>query len=168
MSDAEPAVELRPATDSDLPFLARVFASTRAEELLPLPWSDEHKRAFLAQQFAAQSADYARNYPDASFDVVIVDGEPAGRLILDRGERELHIVDIALLPEHRGRGIGTRLLRPLLDEADRGDLTVAIYVESSNRALSLYRRLGFAAVAETGVYFRMERPPRGGQAKIAS
>ena len=168
MSGTRPAVELRPATDSDLPFLARVFASTRAEELAPVPWTEEQKRAFLAQQFAAQSADYARNYPDASFDVVIVDGEPAGRLILDRGERELHIVDIALLPEHRGRGIGTRLLRPLLDEADRDDLTVAIYVEHANRALSLYRRLGFAAVGDTGVYLRMERPPGGGQAKIAS
>jgi ribosomal protein S18 acetylase RimI-like enzyme len=168
VSGGAPAVELRPATDADLPFLARVYASTRAEELAPLPWTDEQRRAFLAHQFAAQSADYARNYPDASYDVVVVDGDPAGRLILDRGERELHIVDIALLPEHRGRGIGTRLLRPLLEEADREDLTVAIYVESSNRALSLYRRLGFAAVGDTGVYFRMERPPGGGQAKIAS
>jgi ribosomal protein S18 acetylase RimI-like enzyme len=168
LSDGQPAVELRPATESDLPLLRRVFASTRAEELAPVPWTDEQKRAFLAHQFAAQSADYSRNYPDASFDVVMVDGEPAGRLIVDRGERELHIVDIALLPEHRGRGIGTRLLRPLLDGADRENLTVAIYVESSNRALSLYRRLGFAAVEESGVYFRMERPPGGRQAKIAS
>jgi ribosomal protein S18 acetylase RimI-like enzyme len=168
VSRAEPAVGLRPATESDRPFLARVFASTRVGELAPLPWTDDQKRGFLEQQFAAQSADYARNYPDASFDVVVVDGEPAGRLIVARWESELHIVDIALVPEHRGRGVGTRLLRPLLDEAERDRVPVTIYVEHANRALTLYRRLGFAPVDDTGVYFKMERPPGARQAKIAS
>ncbi len=167
MTGAEPAVELRPATERDRAFLARVFASTREDEIAPVPWSDEQKRAFLEQQFAAQSADYARNYPDASYDVIVVDGRSAGRLIVDRDEREIHVVDIALLPEFRGRGVGTRLLRPLLDEGDQEAAIVSIYVERNNPALTLYNRLGFEAVAEDAVYYRMERPPAGGQAKIA-
>lgn len=137
------------------------------EELASLPWSDEQRQAFLAQQFHAQSVHYAANFADASFDVVLVDGDRAGRMIVARREGELKLVDIALLPEHRGRGIGTRLLQPLLDEADASGVKVTIYVECASRALGLYARLGFVAVQDTGVYLRMERPPTA-QAKTAS
>jgi ribosomal protein S18 acetylase RimI-like enzyme len=168
VSPAEPAVTLRPAREDDHEFLSRVYASTRAEELAPLPWSDEQRQAFLAQQFHAQSVHYAANFADASFDVVLVDGERAGRIIVARREDELKLIDIALLPEHRGRGIGTRLMQPLLDEADDTGVKVTIYVERFNRALRLYERLGFVTVEDAGVYLRMERRPPGGQVKIAS
>jgi GNAT superfamily N-acetyltransferase len=156
-------VALRPATPEDYAFLERVYASTRADELAPLPWSAEQKAAFLAQQFAAQSAHYAEHYPDASFDVVLVDGEPAGRLIVARGVAEIRVVDIALLPEHRGRGIGTALLEPILAEADERGATVVVHVEQFNPAMRLYERLGFVPAGEVGVYLRLER-----QVKIAS
>lgn len=165
MSGSEPAVGLRPARDRDRAFLERLYVSTRVEELAPVPWSDDQKRAFLAQQFHAQSVDYARNYPGAAFQVVEVDGRSAGRLIVDRRDDELHIVDIALLPEFRGRGVGSGLLGELLDEADRAGVRTTIYVEHENRAQALYRRLGFGPVDDTGVYFLMERSPGGGQAK---
>jgi ribosomal protein S18 acetylase RimI-like enzyme len=168
LTGGEPELSLRPAADADYQFFEGVYASTRAEELAPLPWSDEDKRAFLAQQFAAQSAHYAEHHADASFDVVLVDGEPAGRLIVARREDVLKVIDIALLPEHRGRGLGTRLLRPLLDEASERGVKVEVYVEQFNRARRLYERLGFNTVEEAGVYLRMERPPGDGQAKIAS
>src|SRR4051812_14838351 len=141
-------VSLRPATGDDYEFLARVYASTREAELAPVPWSDEQKRAFLAQQFAAQTSHYAAQYAGASFDVVLVDGDPAGRLIVRRDDAAVHIVDIALLPEHRSRGIGTGLLRSLADEADRRAVALSIYVEINNPALRLYQRLGFEAVQQ--------------------
>ena len=167
MTSAEPAIALRPARPADQPFFARVYASTRAEEIAPLPWPADQKRAFLAQQFEAQTAHYAQ-YEDASFDVVLADGEPAGRLIVQRREREISVVDIALLPEWRGRGIGSRLLRPILEEASARRVPVAIHVERQNPAMTLYRRLGFTPAGEAGIYLRMVRPPDGGQAKIAS
>lgn len=150
---------LRPIRDEDLPFLERVYASTRQEELAPVPWSAEQKVAFLRQQFAAQHAHYTTHYPDASFDVVTVDGKPAGRLYVDRRPGELRIVDIALLPELRGAGLGTRLLRPVLDEAASRGVPVTIHVEHSNRAMGLYRRLGFAPIEDAGVYVLMRREP---------
>jgi ribosomal protein S18 acetylase RimI-like enzyme len=165
VTDAGPVVELRAATPADQGFFARVYASTRTDELAPVPWTDEQKSAFLAQQFAAQSSHYAIHYADASYDVVLVDGEPAGRLIVDRGTVEMVIVDIALLPELRGRGIGTRLLRPLLEEAAAAAVPVLIHVERNNPAMTLYRRLGFEATGEVGIYFEMRRMP---QAKTAS
>ena len=168
MTGDSPAVALRPARDDDQPFLASVYASTREEELRPVPWSAEQKRAFLAQQFAAQTAHYAEHYDGLTSDVILVDGARAGRLLVARWAKEIRIVDIALLPQFRGRGIGTALLRPILDEADARGVAAVIHVEQSNPALALYRRLGFAPAGEHGIYFRMERPPAGSQAKTAS
>jgi ribosomal protein S18 acetylase RimI-like enzyme len=168
VSSGEPALALRPARDDDYGFLEELYASTREDEFAPVPWTDEQKRAFLAQQFAAQSAYYADRFADASFDVVLVDGDAAGRLIVERREDELKVIDIALVPRRRGHGLGSRLLRPLLDEADASGVKTTVYVERFNPALRLYDRLGFVPVEDTGVYLRMERPPGGGQAKIAS
>jgi ribosomal protein S18 acetylase RimI-like enzyme len=147
-------VALRPVVPADSAFLERVYASTRAVELEPVPWTAEQKAAFVAQQFHAQSVHYERHYVHASFDVILVGGEPAGRLIVTRSPEGVHVVDIALLDEHRGRGIGTGLLRGLMAEA--GDRPLSVYVEVMNPARSLYDRLGFVAAGEEGVYVRME------------
>src|SRR6516164_4102218 len=96
---------LRTATPEDKQFLRAVYAGTRAEELARVPWSDEQKRAFTDMQFAAQDADYRRNYPDAQYSIIEVRGVPAGRLYVDRGKKEIRILDIALLPDHRRVGI---------------------------------------------------------------
>ncbi|HST41269.1 MAG TPA: GNAT family N-acetyltransferase [Conexibacter sp.] len=157
-------IALRPATPDDRPLLLRIYASTREQELAQVPFTPEQKAAFLEQQFAAQSAHYAQHHGDGSFDVVEVDGEPAGRLIVSRRPQELLIVDVALLPQFRGGGIGTRLLAPVLAEADGRGAKVTIHVEHLNPAQRLYRRLGFAPVAaeEQGIYQLWERPPGGG------
>lgn len=161
-------VTLRPAREDDREFLARVYASTREEELERAPFAPDQKAAFLAQQFAAQTAHYARHYAGASFEVVVVDGRPAGRLIVADLEDEVLVVDIALLPAFRARGIGTRLLRPILDRATAAGKRTGIHVERFNPAQTLYRRLGFEVVADDGVYMKMERPPGAPQPKIAS
>lgn len=157
-------IVLRPATSADRPLLLRVYASTRQQELAQVPFTPEQKAAFVEQQFAAQSAHYERHHGDSSFDVVEVGGEPAGRLIVSRRPQELLIVDVALLPRFRGGGIGTRLLAPVLAEADGRGAKVTIHVERFNPAQRLYRRLGFAPVAadEQGIYQLWERPPGGG------
>ena len=110
-------------------------------------------------QFDAQDAWWREHYAQASFDVILVDGEPAGRLYVLRGESEIRIVDIALLPEQRGNGVGSSLLRDLLAEADAAGKSVTIHVERMNPALRLYERLGFALAEDKGVYLFLERPP---------
>jgi ribosomal protein S18 acetylase RimI-like enzyme len=152
-------VALRPIRDDDEPVLLRVYASTREQELAPVPWSAEQKASFLAMQFAAQSAHYAEHYAGMTADVVLIDGEPAGRLLVARWRAEIRIVDIALLPQFRGRGAGGELLAELIDEATEMGKRLSIHVERDNRALSLYERLGFRPVGETGVYLRMEWDP---------
>lgn len=159
---SQPVLAQRPVEPADRPFLLALYASTRAD-LMQLPLPPEQQRAFVSQQFEAQSRHYAQ-YRDTAFELVLVDGEPAGRLIVGRWERELRIVDVALLPAFRGAGIGTRLLAPVLAEADARGLPVTIHVERTNPAQRLYARLGFAPVGDDGVYQRWERPPGGAPA----
>lgn len=160
---------LRPADAGDEAFLLRVYAGTREQELAPVPWSAAQKAAFVAQQFAAQSAHYAQHYAGMSADVVLIDGVPAGRLLVARWAEEIRIVDISLLPELRGGGAGSVLLRELMDEAAAAGKRLSIHVERANPALGLYERLGFRPVGEHGVYLRMEWDPAArAQAKMAS
>lgn len=154
-----PGVGLRPVAETDLPLLERIYASTRTEELAQTDWDEERKAAFLRFQFQAQHQHYATHYADAQFFVIERDGAPAGRLYLHWRANELRIVDIALLPGHRGAGIGAGLLRALRDEANAHGLFVSIHVEKMNRAMALYRRLGFRKAGEHGVYDLMEWHP---------
>jgi ribosomal protein S18 acetylase RimI-like enzyme len=149
-------ISLRPVTPADTSFLARVYASSRAEELAITGWSEELKADFCRRQFDAQSAYYAANYPEASFQIIECDGWPVGRLYVACWEKEIRIVDITLLPEFRGSGIGTKLLRDLQKEARRASKSLTIHVERFNRALGLYQRLGFEQIEDKGVYLLME------------
>jgi ribosomal protein S18 acetylase RimI-like enzyme len=149
---------LRPVEPADREFLLRLYASTREDELRQVEWPAEQMAAFLEQQFTAQDIHYRENYPGATLDVVEVGSAAAGRLYVARWPREIRIMDIALLPEFRGQGIGTRLLAALVGEADRGECTLSIHVERMNPALRLYRRLGFEVREDKGVYLLLERP----------
>ncbi len=156
---AEAGLAFRPIADADLPFLYRVYASTRADELAPVPWSEEQRAAFLKMQFQAQHSDYQRNYSNAEWLVVMRAGEPVGRLYLDRSSHEHCVIDIAFLPEHRRHGLGAAVMRDLIDEAGAAGKPLSIYVEKFNPAMRLYRRLGFRTVEDTGVYELMRWTP---------
>lgn len=157
------AVTLRDRTDADAAFLFALYASTRADELRQLEWTPQQKEEFLALQFRAQTLHYDEYYPDAQFAVIEIGGVPIGRLYVDRRDDEIEIIDIALVPAMRGRGIGRRLLERLLDEGVASSRRVRIYVEHFNPARGLYDRLGFRQVGTNGVYHEMEfvAPARG-------
>jgi ribosomal protein S18 acetylase RimI-like enzyme len=150
---------LRAVVPDDLEFLYQVYAGTRAEELAATGWDDAQKEQFLRMQFDAQHRYYHEAFSAASYQVILCDGERAGRLYVDRRAEEIAIIDIALLPEWRGRGIGGILLRDIAEEATRAGKPVRIYVERFNRALTLYQRFGFRKIGDTGVYYHMEWSP---------
>jgi ribosomal protein S18 acetylase RimI-like enzyme len=150
---------LRPIAATDEPFLYQVYAGTRADELALVDWNDAQKAAFVTMQFRAQHAHYMAVYPHASFQIVLMDGRPVGRLYLNRGAEEFRIIDIAILPESRGMGLGTSLIRAILDEAAARRVPVTIHVEIFNRARRLYDRLGFRRTADAGVYHLLTWSP---------
>ena len=149
-------ITLRPITEDDLEFLYEVYASTRQEELAVTGWSDDEKEKFLRMQFHAQHTHYQQHFGDADFDVILSGDTPIGRLYVYRQPDEIRITDIALLPEHRGHGIGSGLVREVLEEAAAAGKPVRLHVEKNNPAKRLYYRMSFRDVGDTGVYDLME------------
>jgi ribosomal protein S18 acetylase RimI-like enzyme len=149
---AEPTITYRPIDNADLPFLREVYGATRMDELALTTWDDAQKSAFIDMQFTAQHAYYQEHYARAEFLVILVNGIRAGRLYVNRGTDDIRIIDIALLPAARNRGIGTRILKALLAEARATRRTVSIHVEKFNPAMRLYQRLGFTTAEDKGVY----------------
>ena len=150
------AITLRPVSPADEAFLREVYSSTRTEELAQVPWDNEQKAAFLRMQFEAQDRYYHEVYPNGAFDLILIEGEPAGRLYVNRGSDEVRIIDIAMLPAYRNRRIGTHLISALQAEAALARKPLRIHVERFNPAMRLYERLGFQPIADRGVYLFLE------------
>ena len=149
------AIHYRPFTLEDVPFLRYLYGTTREDEMRMVPWTDEQKAQFLDMQFDAQKNHYEDYYGHAQFLVIETGGTSIGRLYVYRDEEEIHILDIALLPHYRGRGLGRILLQELLDEGRASRRKVTIYVEHFNPARHLYDRLGFKHIDTNGVYHFM-------------
>lgn len=160
----EAGLTFRRAAEGDLPFLSRVYASTRIEELAVTGWSEAQKAAFLDMQSQAQHAHYHKHYPEADWLVVGRGGADIGRLYIERWPSQHRIIDIALLPDHRRKGLGGALLRDLIDEAWLAGKSASIHVEKNNPARRLYLELGFAVVEDKGVYDLMACAPAAGNA----
>jgi GNAT superfamily N-acetyltransferase len=153
-------ITLRPITPDDMELLLRIYRSTREEELaMVLDWTEEMKAAFVRQQFEAQHVWYRDHYEGAQFDIILVDGAPAGRLYVHRRADEIRLVDIAFLPDFRKGGLGTSILEDLLAEGRAAGKPVTIHVEIYNPAMRLYERLGFVPVEERGPYRLMKWSP---------
>src|SRR5206468_3415457 len=102
---------LRERTDADLPFLLELYADIRRDEMALVPWPEEHKRAFLKDQFRLQHEHYRQHYPGAGWWVITCGGAPVGRLYACQGSGDLRLMEIALLAPHRCRGLGSALVR---------------------------------------------------------
>jgi len=149
--------ELRLVTAADDGLIEQIYGSTRAD-LEQLPLEPMQKSQLIGAQSQMQLADYARSYPNAEHSIVQVGSEPAGRIIVDRTDEQIYLVDVALLPEFRGRGIGSALIHDLVHEARTRDVPIQLSVLRSNTgAMALYERLGFArdTTAPNDMYYSM-------------
>jgi RimJ/RimL family protein N-acetyltransferase len=149
-------VTLSPVTTEDEAFLYQVYATTRAEEMAQVPWSETQREAFLKMQFSAQQLHYRTYHPDSTHDIILLDAQPIGRLYVARSAEEIQILDITILPEHCNKGIGTPLIKRLMDEAAEAGKPLTIYVESFNPSRRLFERLGFSKIGDDGVNHLME------------
>jgi GNAT superfamily N-acetyltransferase len=154
------SIGLRPAIAADESFLYRVYASTREDELQLVDWNDAQKTALLTMQFNAQRSSYRQGFPGSGYDVISLGEQPVGRLFVLRGTAAIRVVDLGLLPEFRNRGIGGAFLNAVLNEAAEAGKPIRLHVESFNRAMKLYERLGFSAVGINGIHVEMEWAPR--------
>ena len=148
-------LHLRPERDDDRGFRYQLFCDSRQPEfaLLPPPVYQQ----VMAHQFHAQTVGYRGQFPQARFDIIELAGERIGRIVVDRSGTMMHIVDQAIVPTLRGRGIGTAIMRALMDEAQAAGLPVRLEVASENDpSFRLYQRLGFVPIETYSFYMRLE------------
>ncbi len=152
-------VEFRIIHDTDRAFLERLYAASRDWEMQHVNMDEAAKATFLKQQFEAQDRAYKSTYLAAVHRIIQLDGTDIGRLIVDRQDDCLRIIDLSILPEYRGRGIGTDILRSLMNEAHGGKVPVRLHTRQNSPALRLYLRHGFRATEEVGAYYALEWMP---------
>ncbi len=154
------SLSLRRVTPADEEFLLSVYASTRAEELAQAEWQEGQQHAFVKWQFDLQRREYGARFPDAEYNLILIDHNPAGRIWIGRDAEQIRLLDIALLPKFQNRGAGTVLLHRLIDEAKRAGkpLRHMVFV-LNNDAHRFYERLGFKIIEELGAYKHMEFRP---------
>jgi GNAT superfamily N-acetyltransferase len=155
-------ITLRDITTEDQAFLREVYASTREQELAMTQWNDEQRAAFLRFQFDAQHAHYHQHYPDASFQVILSDGDPVGRLYVARTPDEIKVIDLTVLPRYRNKGVGSGLIDEILSEANNDGKIVLIWVEQTSPAQELFKRLGFSKIEDDGYQDLLEWRPKVG------
>jgi len=152
-------LSLRPFTDEDMPFLLAAYAASRKDEKDLFGWQDAQWEDFISMQFEFQHTQYMRSYCNPSFDIIICDNKPAGRLYVDRAGTEIRVIDIIIMPEFRRQGIAAHLFAGLISEADVAGIPLSLHVEHNNPIMPYYKRLGFEARADREIYQYMERGP---------
>ena len=148
-------LRLRPEREEDQAFRFRLFCDARPDLAL-LPLAAAAREQLMTMQFRAQTMSYRAQFPAARFDIIELEGAPIGRIIVDRSGTAAHIVDQALSPPFRNLGIGSTIMRALMDEAERAWLPLRLQVASDNAAaLRLYLRLGFVPGGASGMFHTM-------------
>jgi GNAT superfamily N-acetyltransferase len=149
----------RPIAAGDMDFLCSLYASTRTQELAATGWPEAAQRQFLAQQFDFQHRYYQEHHADAEFLLLLRHDRPIGRLYWRARPAQATLIDVSLLPDQRGQGLGSALLQDLTARADRQGQDIDLHVEPANPARRLYERFAFTAVDVHGVYLHMRRTP---------
>ena len=147
-------VSLRPAVPDDEDFLRELYFRYR-DDLHGVFDDEAQQNQLLLIQYLGQKQTYSQEFPNADNDIVLLDGEPVGRLLIDRKPDHLFGVDILLLPDRRTHGIGTVLLNRLFGECAQRGVPFRLSVARGNPAVRLYERLGCRVEGENETHILM-------------
>ena len=153
------SISFRPVTVQDRDLLLRLYASTRERELALVPWDAGQKALFLQHQFASQDQHYGAYFPDADYSIVVHNGKDAGRIFVTRDEAHIHVLEFTILPEHRGAGVGTEIVRRLQEEARSKALPLTTYLDQFSDSQAWLERRGFTRMADEGIHYKMQWTP---------
>jgi ribosomal protein S18 acetylase RimI-like enzyme len=152
-----PAIALRPVINQDEPFLYEVFKTGLGSQFAELPWPPEAIEQLVRMQFNARHSSYSSQYPNSQHSIVLAGGVEAGHIWVHRDESSLHLIEIELLPQYRGQGIGSSLFRDLMKEAEAAGVPLLSGVATNNPgSLALHRRLGFEIISQDELYWYLE------------
>ena len=156
---SENELVLRPVSTEDAAFLLRVYASSRETEMAMVPWPPEQKEAFLRSQFDAQTRDYIARNPGAEHRVLVYGAREVGRSFVARQAERVHILDVTVLTQERGKGVGSAFLSRMQEEAAAARLPLTIYVETFNPSLNFFAKRGFRPEKEEGIHLLLQWMP---------
>lgn len=136
-------LRVRPSISTDKAFLESLFRSTR-EDLLQIDGERDFIESIIELQYRAQSQGYGEQFPNAMYFVIEKHNEKIGKATLDFGHNEIRVLDIAFLPEARGKGLGEAVLRAFMHCAQQVMVPLSLSVLTHNYpAKKLYYKLGF-------------------------
>jgi GNAT superfamily N-acetyltransferase len=148
-------LQARAPGDGDCALLARLYASTRMD-LHSATADPAFVASLVGMQQRLQAADYRRRFPAAEYLLIERGGVACGRIVIEAGPATLRLVDIALLPEARGQGLGRHIVRALQRCAAGAGLPLALSVHRANAgARRLYAALGFRCTVRDDVSEQM-------------
>ena len=154
------AIRLRPVQEEDEPFLYALYVTTREKEMAVTNWNEDQITAFLQQQHTSQLSHYCERFPQAQHQIILFEGQPTGRIYINRSDHEIRVLDVTIHPDYRNQGIGTFLMQELLAEAQTTQLPVRLYVWQLNfDAQRWYQALGFSQIDTIQVYHHLEWQP---------
>ena len=157
-NDLSDRVQLRPVTPDDDELLLRIYGSTRDEQLREMGWFEEDIQLFVKMQWEAQTKHYRTNF-NANEYIVVLDDQPVGRMIVQRSDNEILLVDMAVLTEHRNKKIGSHLMNLLIEEGDANRKSIRLHVIKFSPAVRFYKRFGFTTITDDNLNLEMKRQP---------
>lgn len=153
---SESRVTLRDAGPEDIQFLAQLYRDTRRNEVNAWGWPQEQQELFLKMQFDAQRRSHQATFPDATDRIICVGNVAVGHMLVGFEPGGMRLIDIALLDEYRNQGIGTQLIRQLMQDCEEQDRVLRLQVLQGNPAIRLYCRAGFVQSSADPMYVQME------------
>lgn len=143
---------LRPSTAADKPFLEKLHHSTR-QDLQLIDGEKDFIESIVDMQFKAQTQGYGNQFPNAMYFIIEKHREPIGKATIDFGHNEVRLIDIAFIPQARGKGFGKTVIQSFQIAAAQCGVPMVLTVEQQNwQAKRLYFSLGFLQESVTPPY----------------
>lgn len=141
---------------ADLAFYEALFIACKRDELASMV-PPEMLKTVLEQQFKAQSSGYATQFPDAHDYVILYNAAPIGRFMLQANKKRLLLVDIAIMPTSHKMGLGTKIMRMLIQHAKIQQISLELSVAKNNIiAFTFYAKLGFKVISDKDHHIKMQ------------
>jgi ribosomal protein S18 acetylase RimI-like enzyme len=151
---------VRPALPQDEIFLYDLYIAVRGPLFAQAPMSAAQRDELLRMQCRAQMASYAHQFPNSCYHLILLDGNPVGRLWVAPGEQEWVLVDIAIHPSRQSKGLGAAVVQQVQREAEKVKRPIRSTVDRFNTgSLRFHQRLGFQIVREDMIQYYMEWQP---------
>lgn len=148
-------ITFEPITPAHKELIYDIFRDIHPELTSIEGMAEDQMEMMLRFQFEIRQEQLRQLYPDAQYNLIIFDGEAAGLVYTDSGS-DLRIIEIGLFEKYRRKGIGSYVIRNIIEKADTLDKNVSLQVLwCNNTAYQFYKKLGFSLLHNNGAVYEM-------------